>query len=246
MEGSYPTYEEWKQMTLGIITYNNGRFLSYLWGMETIKKKKRIFAIVYFSSYPTYEEWKHKSMFKLLKCVSFLSYLWGMETPCIPIIFSLVFCSYPTYEEWKLIFEGKVVQFYAIVLILPMRNGNLRKTEMRFWKKWKVLILPMRNGNSVSIIEHLVASSLVLILPMRNGNIKYQDYLSRCQKTFLSYLWGMETLDILVCQERHFLLVLILPMRNGNHYKSWNARLIEIVLILPMRNGNLKMLILIS
>jgi len=84
-------------------------------------------------------------------CQLFLSYLWGMETVLV----------------WLLLL---VVQF--LVLILPMRNGNLLF----------LLLLPL--------------PLYVLILPMRNGNylvLKYQNSSSYLPPWFLSYLWGMET-----------------------------------------------------
>ena len=119
----YPTYEEWKRKCkffnkhiaryLFILPMRNGnmlgvtieavhkRFLSYLWGMETIKFNERFKP--QFSFYPTYEEWKPSKYFcsfvslkllfilpmrngnkmeiKLLnEEINFLSYLWGMET----------------------------------------------------------------------------------------------------------------------------------------------------------------------
>ena len=102
----------------------------------------------------------------------------------------------------------------------------------------------------------------VLILPMRNGNFIIHQSLMKHRISFLSYLWGMETLMYVVVVPAYVIPVLILPMRNGNHmyalltlsyllcsyptYEEWkhispsslNSPSI-IVLILPMRNGNL-------
>ena len=85
------------------------------------------------------------------------------------------------------------------VLILPMRNGNWGKRGL-FMKMLIVLILPMRNGN-----------------PQNFSNLLYNFI------PFLSYLWGMETRDGLVCVEEQWRQVLILPMRNGNTCQLWKA-----------------------
>ena len=56
-------------------------------------------------------------------------------------------------------------------------------------------------------------------------------------KTFLSYLWGMETKSGKILL-KNTNMVLILPMRNGNmKYLPCHGSLTS-VLILPMRNGN--------
>ena len=174
--------------------YKFFEFLSYLWGMET--------GIVY-----------HEPC---LLWFWFLSYLWGMETiwfllkrrnPCS--------CSYPTYEEWKHSKVRSNLDISVIVLILPMRNGNLEKLNIH-QHYFHVLILPMRNGNShLSAYWHWQTSRsyptyeewkpwfgkcsrsggfCVLILPMRNGNFSNFPRSSTSKTLFLSYLWGMETL----------------------------------------------------
>ena len=55
---------------------------------------------------------------------------------------------------------------------------------------------------------------------------------------FLSYLWGMETLQNLLPTVPKLAYVLILPMRNGNFIIVLAIAFLS-VLILPMRNGNL-------
>ena len=99
------------------------------------------------SSYPTYEEWKQ---------VSYNCCCWCF---C---------CSYPTYEEWKHMFLKPVLE-NTLVLILPMRNGNLQFHFSFLFFLPSVLILPMRNGNSGKTWEDCWDAN-VLILPMRNGN----------------------------------------------------------------------------
>ena len=54
---SYPTYEEWKLSISKLFLSTITSFLSYLWGMETVKKLQQE-----------------------AESVQSLSYLWGMET----------------------------------------------------------------------------------------------------------------------------------------------------------------------
>ena len=99
-------------------------------------------------SYPTYEEWKpiwrlFWSFFKSW----FLSYLWGMETLSssnCPVKMSFRFLSYLWGMETQWNSRIKLKKF--LVLILPMRNGNMRG-GIRQKKYQRALILPMRNGN---------------------------------------------------------------------------------------------------
>ena len=87
-------------------------FLSYLWGMET--RSKKILRSEDFSdcSYPTYEEWKR------------LQKLYNKHHTQ---------SSYPTYEEWKPSNLEQLYSCFRSVLILPMRNGNI------CWKKGTIL-----------------------------------------------------------------------------------------------------------
>jgi len=165
-------------------------FLSYLWGMETLPFYQTI-SMSYLSSYPTYEEWKlfcskvSKFLFlrsyptyeewkhcntenSLWKFGMFLSYLWGMETPeSISINGSpSSFLSYLWGMETMRFIDDLL--FFIIVLILPMRNGNVKSNEFDDIVG-DVLILPMRNGNEIQVITSYITLK------------------------FLSYLWGMET-----------------------------------------------------
>mgnify|MGYP006989491755 CR=1 FL=1 len=148
------------------------KFLSYLWGMETLQKLSSTNVFSPTCSYPTYEEWKQNNIFatshlyrstssyptyeewKLFRWPS----SWSNEIPS----------SYPTYEEWKQPVITECRSNFNEVLILPMRNGN----DRLFWNRifeFCVLILPMRNGNK-KISETFDEIREVLILPMRNGN----------------------------------------------------------------------------
>ena len=80
LSSSYPTYEEWKPSNFLKYVFLSFKFLSYLWGMETLCNRNES-SFSPSRSYPTYEEWKPN--FMLCSKVSkgtFLSYLWGMET----------------------------------------------------------------------------------------------------------------------------------------------------------------------
>ena len=77
--GSYPTYEEWKQITF-CHKYN----------------------IIIFRSYPTYEEWKPQKFFynQELSNRSYPTYEEWKLTMVNKLELELA-SSYPTYEEWK-------------------------------------------------------------------------------------------------------------------------------------------------
>ena len=60
---------------------------------------------------------------------------------------------------------------YELVLILPMRNGNITPIAKANLQN-QVLILPMRNGNTI-LSSTSSCVYVVLILPMRNGNIPF-------------------------------------------------------------------------
>ena len=124
------------------------------------------------------------------------------------------FLSYLWGMETKHI-QKKTKPYNYRVLILPMRNGNYQRKTLKSWSTKMVLILPMRNGNKC---------------------ILFYRYPSL---TFLSYLWGMETLYPVKPARSKRYWVLILPMRNGNIRMKFFWKLIIQVLILPMRNGNI-------
>jgi len=126
IERSYPTYEEWKLVTITCYNIVDGwEFLSYLWGMETInwcsciKCKFKVLILpmrngnttlipnshfLCICSYPTYEEWKLDQPVQLNQneMRSYPTYEeWKLgELRFINV--SSSFSSYPTYEEWKL------------------------------------------------------------------------------------------------------------------------------------------------
>ncbi len=170
LQSSYPTYEEWKPKLCECRVAERVRsYPTYEeWKPDSFIQDSRA---EFKGSYPTYEEWKQKRHYYRRKTkIRFLSYLWGMETchKCNS------FC------------------FLVLVLILPMRNGNILFSSLKTFKacfgsyptyeEWKryvtsgevnfdgtVLILPMRNGN-ISLLVFSFWFHYVLILPMRNGN----------------------------------------------------------------------------
>ena len=123
----------------------------------------------------------------------FLSYLWGMETSASvttsPVALS---SSYPTYEEWKLTNNSTgIIATSDLVLILPMRNGNILSSYLpqalfqgsyptyEEWKHycWKHNERNWSHGSYPTYEEwkQIITTCCsnfywVLILPMRNGN----------------------------------------------------------------------------
>ena len=88
-----------------------------------------------------------------------------------------------------------------ILFILPMRNGN--STGLLSFSKSPcfLFILPMRNGNFL-ILNHFHLLQPLFILPMRNGNNVVPESILNFKRTsFLSYLWGMETLNKLATMQ---------------------------------------------
>ncbi len=107
-----------------------------------------------FGSYPTYEEWKQKKKRKS-KARTKSSYPTYEEWKPLHLLYMYLSSlgSYPTYEEWKLACVYFALCFF-LVLILPMRNGNIRE-QKKVTKEEKVLILPMRNGNMIRLLVKL-------------------------------------------------------------------------------------------
>ncbi len=101
IEGSYPTYEEWKRELLTKIDENLiGSYPTY----EEWKHKIQLHTLLSLPcSYPTYEEWKLFLLEKLFlrpPCVLILPMRNG--NPILVALFPhILICSYPTYEEWK-------------------------------------------------------------------------------------------------------------------------------------------------
>ena len=76
----------------------------------------------------------------------FLPYLWGMETTWILWNWYKKQRSYRTYEEWKLVSAQLGLEPGALVLTVPMRNGNILKYQnmkrlllrsYRTYEEWK-------------------------------------------------------------------------------------------------------------
>ena len=108
-----------------ILPMRNGNYQKYIF----------VSVFLYLRSYPTYEEWKPFNDWQTRKKIwKFLSYLWGMETLQIHHNNRRVLSSYPTYEEWKLSTSSPCLIFLFIVLILPMRNGNIRRNKLQTWR----------------------------------------------------------------------------------------------------------------
>jgi len=137
-----------------------------------------------------------------------------------------------------------------------MRNGNRRGYTV-CWNLRKVLTVPMRNGNPWQNTMFTRTQS-VLTVPMRNGNSRHQPF-SVC-KTFLPYLWGMETFHPITrffvnipssyrtYEEWKHVKVCISIFRRYSSYRTYEEwKHIQNlptdyqkfpVLTVPMRNGN--------
>ena len=156
-----------------VVAVSTAKFLSYLWGMETEMWLRYFFNNV--RSYPTYEEWKQ---FLRLK------------------IFIVWLSSYPTYEEWKLFFIT-LIMCYSKSFLSYLWGMETTFDFCHILDNSRVLILPMRNGNEDSARRSAAGWVGVLILPMRNGNVLALTKYVPSSCSFLSYLWGMETICLI-------------------------------------------------
>ena len=189
---SYRTYEEWKPRTAIIFLSPNGRFLPYLWGMETQVTTWRLSGSM--RSYRTYEEWKpgiviggvlylflvltvpmrNGNWISEIVCCEvyprFLPYLWGMETILIvffPILNSLWFLPY----LWGMETFHNCILFRDVSVFLPYLWGM--ETECKNIAQIRVCkFLPYLWGMETIISCKKFIYKLTWFLP---------------------YLWGMET-----------------------------------------------------
>ena len=121
------------------------------------------------------------------------------------------------------------------VLILPMRNGNIKKSIV--YSLSLICSYPTYEEWKLKTLEYLNKVWLCSYPTYEEWKQTYHLPVYPCFCKFLSYLWGMET-ENKNNDWYYFRIVLILPMRNGNAKLSRYNSMIEIVLILPMRNGN--------
>ena len=124
-------------------------FLSYLWGMETLSVL--ILKAILWCSYPTYEEWKRRRNNSLSKKATTVLILPMRNGNFSHYSFKYVaeaHSSYPTYEEWKRL----VYSHYVFVGKCSYPTYEEWKPFLRYdcSKLWIVLILPMRNGNVIN------------------------------------------------------------------------------------------------
>ena len=100
--GSYPTYEEWKQYSLFKKCTILSKFLSYLWGMETLLMPCKLLLPQYVLILPM-RNGNFSLFLELFK--PFIVLILPMRNGNSAVTFilpSAVNSSYPTYEEWKL------------------------------------------------------------------------------------------------------------------------------------------------
>ena len=96
----------------------------------------------------------------------------------------------------------------------------------------------MRDWNFDILNDFLTAFS-VCILPMRDWNSTARSIANQVTRTFVSYLWGIETLNNLF-QSEETQAVCILPMRDWNWWARQYTSVQVVVCILPMRDWNLQ------
>jgi len=121
-----------------------------------------------------------------------------------------LFGSYPTYEEWKLFRIKYKLKIFKLVLILPMRNGNLEGVNddesgdagsYPTYEEWKPKTLAIYNTSlnrgsyptyeewkHFDVCIQRTSKHPVLILPMRNGNDISDTQITLDSSAFLSYL----------------------------------------------------------
>jgi len=126
----------------------------------------------------------------------FLSYLWGMETisQAQNIHCLAQFLSY----LWGMETIISLQQFLLLKSFLSYLWGMETTFDFcHILDNSRVLILPMRNGNEDSARRSAAGWVGVLILPMRNGNVLALTKYVPSSCSFLSYLWGMETICLI-------------------------------------------------
>ena len=166
------------------------KFLSYLWGMETLSTA----CIVLFYISVLILPMRNGNILEKLRHPSRDN------------------GSYPTYEEWKLYLQI-VPQLEALVLILPMRNGNgsnCLNSSVRLlssyptYEEWKHLpkkiSYTLSFGSYPTYEEWKLSSKSIALHPLVCSYPTYEEwkhilflYLIPAVVKFLSYLWGMET-----------------------------------------------------
>ena len=212
----------------------------------------------------------------------FLSYLWGIETPVWWNRWPPFCCFYRTYEElkptWQISSETTQMLFLSYLWGIETSwspQGNLKAAGFLSYL-WGIetqsqLLLSRRDQRFYRTYEELKhnlsffcpGGTNVFIVPMRNWNI-YSPLPKNRGWTFLSYLWGIETLtpEILrTCNhpflsylwgiETPFLRGMQAPEEPGFYRTYEELKLIHpgykwfsfLVFIVPMRNWNINILL---
>ena len=165
---SYRTYEEWKRINLGLYGASFNWFLPYLWGMETYSESGKDIKRVRVLTVPMRNgNLVFFNFFSKTSAVLTVPMRNGNFFPN-KVKINQIISSYRTYEEWK--------QYY-------LHSFEYRKSRSyRTYEEWKRF--------SFSALRRSVC--WVLTVPMRNGNYSSSDKPTP-PRTFLPYLWGMET-----------------------------------------------------
>ena len=130
-----------------------------------------------------------------------------------------------------------LVQPHNLVLILPMRNGNLDffKSCLNV-KKFLSYLWGMETFSPVFSVNPNISRSYPTYEEWKLGWACQVSW--PCYGRFLSYLWGMETILLQPCPQpiQPFLSYLWGMETHFHHHCCYHK--FFLVLILPMRNGN--------
>jgi len=209
----YRTYEELK---LDVVVYAQNIDQSHLYRTYEELKLLRVFDLhgKYLYLYRTYEELKPS--------------ITSASTR------SLSFNLYRTYEELKL--RNKTRGQKWVWRFVSYLWGIETNDDKRERKWWQICIVPMRNWNREKGMRTWT-SWRICIVPMRNWNIRKLN-LSRTRREFVSYLWGIETVNT-SC---------FVDMSASNLYRTYEELKLSpfplvltcdtLICIVPMRNWN--------
>ena len=211
-------------------------FWSYLWGIETSENKST--HAPYASFDRTYEElkrrWAQRSSYGRSRFDRTYEELKHVEPRDLVVQAPRRFDR--TYEELK---HGRRGFGSGVPQSFDRTYEELKqKYDREAEAAMEVLIVPMRNWNLKFQRMRRPFGTWVLIVPMRNWNFSGPESVPRIASMFWSYLWGIET----TVPGRYTVTskcVLIVPMRNWNiRCLSANSAMLPAVLIVPMRNWN--------
>ena len=113
------------------------------------------------------------------------------------------------------------------VSTLPIRNGNVTRSQHLYCFNCRVSTLPIRNGNII------IATNELIVTSSNSKYLTYKEWKHRTWILLLLFLWFCKYLTYkewklyLPFQLAHLhCLVSTLPIRNGNKYYHWFCKII--------------------